>query len=54
MDYYDNNGYSIKMIDGKVAVIIFDKIIIKVFEGIYPECQQKTLNMEILKQVQVI
>ena len=37
VDYYDNNGYSIKMIDGKVAVIIFDKNYNKeVFEGIYP------------------
>jgi len=37
VDYYDSNGYSIKMIDGKVAVIIFDKNYNKeVFEGIYP------------------
>ena len=37
VDYYDNNGYSIKMIDGKVAGIIFDKNYKKeVFEGIYP------------------
>ena len=37
VDYYDNNGYSIKMIDGKVAAIIFDKNYKKeVFEGIYP------------------
>lgn len=37
VDYYDNNGYSIKMIDGKVAAIIFNKNYNKeVFEGIYP------------------
>lgn len=37
VDYYDNNGYRIKMIDGKVAAIIFDKNYKKeVFEGIYP------------------
>ena len=37
VDYYDNNGYSIKMIDGKVAAIIFNKSYNKeVFEGIYP------------------
>ena len=34
VDYYDNNGYSIKMIDGKVAAIIFNKSYNK--EGIYP------------------
>lgn len=37
VDYYDNNGYSVKMIDGKVAAIIFDKNYNKeVFDGIYP------------------
>lgn len=37
VDYYDNNGYSIKMIDGKVAAITFNKSYNKeVFEGIYP------------------
>ena len=37
VDYYDNNGYRIKMIDGKVAAIIFNKSYNnEVFEGIYP------------------
>lgn len=36
-DYYKNNGYRIKMIDGKVAAIIFNKDYNKeIFEGIYP------------------
>ena len=50
VDYYDNNGYSIKMIDGKVAAIIFNKNYNKeVFEGIYPgipenDFKYRTLN----------
>lgn len=50
VDYYDNNGYSIKMIDGKVAAIIFNKSYNKeVFEGIYPgmpanDFKYRTLN----------
>ena len=50
VDYYDNNGYRIKMIDGKVAAIIFNKSYNKeVFEGIYPgmpanDFEYRTLN----------
>ena len=51
VDYYDNNGYSIKMIDGKVAAIIFNKSYNKeVFEGIYPGMPKDKFqynNMEI-------
>lgn len=50
VDYYDNNGYRIKMIDGKVAAIIFNKSYNnEVFEGIYPgmpenDFKYRTLN----------
>ena len=51
VDYYDNNGYSVKMIDGKVAAIIFNKSYNKeVFEGIYPGMPKDKFqynNMEI-------
>ena len=51
VDYYDNNGYSVKMIYGKVAAIIFNKSYNKeVFEGIYPGMPKDKFqynNMEI-------
>ena len=51
VDYYDNNGYSIKMIDGKVAAIRFNKSYNKeVFEEIYPGMPKDKFqynNMEI-------
>ena len=57
VDYYDNNGYSIKMIDGKVAAIIFNKNYNKeVFEGIYPGMPKdkfKYNNMEIDSDVTI-